>query len=257
MASIPIGQAEFAQPSPELLRWKPKWKLEYFVGDWSQEDMNSGIAERAKDEAGDDMIFEFEGNILVTAGITLLWNLLIGAGGTVFSNANAYLGVGSANPSALTGTISVTNGSASVTGSGTNFTGQLAVGDMVRVDADGNWYKVLSIGSNTALTLTANYTGTTASGQAASKDALSAAQTDLQAPPNKMRKAMDATYPQVSGASIIFQATLATTDANYAINEVGTFNAAAAGTMLNRFVQYLGTKSAALSLRITETITLA
>ena len=34
------------------------------------------------------------GNLLVNAGIQLLEDLLIGAGGTVYSNANAHIGVG-------------------------------------------------------------------------------------------------------------------------------------------------------------------
>lgn len=41
-----------------------------------------------------------EGNILVNTGIALLEDLLIGAGGTVFSNANARLGVGDSNTAA-------------------------------------------------------------------------------------------------------------------------------------------------------------
>jgi hypothetical protein len=68
---------------------------------------------------------EADGNILVTAGITLLLNLLIGAGGTVYSNANANLGIGDSTTAAAIG------------------------------------------------------------------------QTDLQAASNKVRQAMDATYPQV------------------------------------------------------------
>ena len=39
-------------------------------------------------------VIEVEGNILVNAGIQLMLDLLIGAGGTVFSNANARLAVG-------------------------------------------------------------------------------------------------------------------------------------------------------------------
>ena len=37
---------------------------------------------------------EFGPNLLLNEGISLLIDLLIGAGGTAFSNANAYLGVG-------------------------------------------------------------------------------------------------------------------------------------------------------------------
>ena len=43
---------------------------------------------------------EAEGNILVNAGIGLLEDLLIGAGGTAYSNANAYIGVGDSTTAA-------------------------------------------------------------------------------------------------------------------------------------------------------------
>lgn len=36
----------------------------------------------------------FEGNALLNEGINLIWSLAAGGAGTVFSNANAYLGVG-------------------------------------------------------------------------------------------------------------------------------------------------------------------
>jgi hypothetical protein len=43
------------------------------------------------------------GNILVTAGIQLLEDLLIGAGGTAFNNANARIGVGDSTTAAAIG----------------------------------------------------------------------------------------------------------------------------------------------------------
>lgn len=45
-------------------------------------------------------VVESVGNILVNSGIQLMEDLLIGGGGTVFSNANAYLGVGTDNTAA-------------------------------------------------------------------------------------------------------------------------------------------------------------
>ncbi len=72
--------------------------------------------------------------------------------------------------------------------------------------------------------------------------AFSAAQTDL-AGSNRARKAMDASYPQRTGNVITFRSTFATTDANWVWNEWGVFNAASSGTMLNRKVESLGTKS--------------
>jgi hypothetical protein len=111
------------------------------------------------------------GNMLVNAGIALLEDLLIGAGGTVFSNANARLGVGD------------------------------------------------------------------------SATAAAAGQTDLQAATNKLRKAMDATFPSRSAQTLTFQASFTGAEANFAWNEWAIFNAAAAGTMLNRKAEALGTKS--------------
>ena len=130
-------------------------------------------------------VVEVTGNILVTAGIASLLNLLTGAGDTAFSNANAYTGVGD-----------------STTGS--------------------------SVG-----------------------------QTDLQAATNKLRKAMNATYPALSAPTIQFQSTFGSSEGNYVWNEVGIFNAAAAGTMLNRAVQSLGTKTSGSSWSLTTTLQFA
>lgn len=80
-------------------------------------------------------------------------------------------------------------------------------------------------------------------------------QTDLQAGANKTRAVMVATYPTTpaSGATS-FRSDF--TGANYAWQEWGIFNAAAAGTMLNRKVESLGTKaSGTWTLTATVTIT--
>lgn len=134
-------------------------------------------------EADPYEVIEREGNILVTAGIAVLLNLLKGDSDTVFSNASAYLGVGDST-------------------TGTNV-----------------------------------------------------AQTDLQASSNKLRKAMNATYPVDSAPTITFQSTFGSSEANFVWNEVGTFNAASGGSMLNRVVQSLGTKSSGSSWSLSETVT--
>lgn len=90
-----------------------------------------------------------------------------------------------------------------------------------------------------------------------SSTAFSAAQTDLQAASNKLRKAMDATYPQVATNVMTFRSTFGTSDANFAWQEWAVFNASSGGTMLNRFVESLGTKTSAQSWQLTVTITLA
>lgn len=66
-----------------------------------------------------------------------------------------------------TGTVAVTNGSTAVVGTNTNFSGtngELVVGQKIWLGADTeskSQYKIASITSDTALTLTSNYTGTT------------------------------------------------------------------------------------------------
>ena len=48
-------------------------------------------------------VIESEPNLLLTAGITLLWNLLTGAGGTAFNGSNARIAVGDNNAVATAG----------------------------------------------------------------------------------------------------------------------------------------------------------
>jgi hypothetical protein len=82
-------------------------------------------------------------------------------------------------------------------------------------------------------------------------------QTDLQAASNKLRKAMDATYPTVANGVYTFRSTFATTDANFAWQEWAVFNASSVGRMLNRAVSSLGTKTSAQSWQLTVTITIS
>jgi len=67
-----------------------------------------------------------------------------------------------------TGTVSVTSGSATVTGSGTAFSSFVSAGDYFRIDDDGTgsssyWYQIDSVDSDTQLTLTSNYLGNSGS----------------------------------------------------------------------------------------------
>jgi hypothetical protein len=96
-------------------------------------------------------------------------------------------------------------------------------------------------------------------GGAGATNAFAAAQTDLQGA-SKTRKAMDATFPTdpPSPANrMTFRSTFATGDANYQWDEWAVFNAAAAGTMMNRVVTNLGTKTSAASWQFTVTIDLS
>jgi hypothetical protein len=88
-----------------------------------------------------------------------------------------------------------------------------------------------------------------------STTAFSAGQTDLVAATNKLRKAMDATYPQVATNVQTFRSTFSTAEANFAWQEWGVFNASSGGVMMNRKVESLGTKTSAQTWQITVTIT--
>lgn len=76
---------------------------------------------------------------------------------------------GSTNSNYSTGTISVTNGDSTVTGSGTSWSTatNAAVGEYIQLP-DGKWYKIASIASNTSLEIemgSTGYQGSTLSGQ--------------------------------------------------------------------------------------------
>lgn len=112
---------------------------------------------------------------------------------------------------------------------------------------------LLSTGTGTAFT-----NASSSIGVGDSATAFAATQTDLVAATNKLRKAMDATYPQVAGNVLTFRSTFATADANWAWNEWAVFNttAASGGTMFNRKVESLGTKTNTQSWQFTVTLTL-
>lgn len=63
-----------------------------------------------------------------------------------------------------TGTVSVTNGSQTVTGSGTAWASEVAAGDIFTVVGTNTWYEVGAVVSDTELTLAAEYAGSTQSG---------------------------------------------------------------------------------------------
>ena len=72
-----------------------------------------------------------------------------------------------------TGTVSVSAGSATVTGSGTNFTGQFSVGDDIKINNE--IFNVLSITNNTSMTVDGNFVAT-ASSQSIKKNGADATQ---------------------------------------------------------------------------------
>ena len=84
--------------------------------------------------------------------------------------------------------------------------------------------------------------------------AFNAAQTDLQGA-SKLRKAMDATYPQRTNNVLTFRSTFGTSEANFAWEEWGVANDPTAGTLLNRKVETLGTKNSNQTWQFTVDIT--
>lgn len=73
---------------------------------------------------------------------------------------------GSTNAAYSTGTVSVTNGSATVTGSGTSWatTTNAEVGEYIKLP-DLKWYRITAVSSNTSITIEVNYYGSNLSGQ--------------------------------------------------------------------------------------------
>ena len=74
----------------------------------------------------------------------------------------------SPDPTPLTGTFGFTNNGTGVTGVGTLFTTELALGDFIE-GADGNWWEVITITNDTTATLYKKYSGDTISGSQSRK----------------------------------------------------------------------------------------
>ena len=74
----------------------------------------------------------------------------------------------------------------------------------------------------------------------------------------KQATAVNHTDATTAGAQqCVIITTFATTDANFAWNEWGIFNAASGGRMLNRKVESLGTKTSSATWQLTVTLSLA
>lgn len=67
----------------EHAKWQPKWEIEKY-------DKNMNLYD----------VDEFDGNLLLSEGVTELLKLLIGGSATAFSNANAHIGVGNGTTAA-------------------------------------------------------------------------------------------------------------------------------------------------------------
>lgn len=114
----------------------------------------------------------------------------------------------------------------------------------------------LMVSGITGTAVTAFSAANTRLGVGDSTTAFSAAHTDLQAATNKFRKLCDSA--NVTGGNVLTViATFATGEANFAWQEWAVFNASSAGTMLNRKVESLGTKTSAQTWVLTATLTFA
>jgi hypothetical protein len=127
------------------------------------------------------------------------------------------------------------------------------------------WQSLIGNGTVTAgQSLTYFNNAQAAIGVGDSNTAEAATQTDLQAATNKLRKAMDSTYPQhtdattAGAATITFRSTFASADANFAWAEWIVANSPTAGTgrALNRKVAANGTKASGSTWQFTVTLTL-
>ena len=127
------------------------------------------------------------------------------------------------------------------------------------------WQMLIGNGTTTAgQALTYFNNANAALGVGDSNTAAAATQTDLQAATNKLRKAMDATYPQHTdatssdAASIVFKSTFGSAEANFAWQEWIVANSPTAGTgrALNRKVESLGTKASGTTWALTVALSL-
>jgi hypothetical protein len=86
-----------------------------------------------------------------------------------------------------------------------------------------------------------------------SNTAATETQTDLVAATNKLRDGMETSYPSQTAQSVDFRSQFGTSQANFAWEEWGLFNAATAGSMFNRKVETLGTKASGSTWTLTAT----
>lgn len=102
-----------------------------------------------------------------------------------------------------------------------------------------NWIAtaIMNSGPPTFFTNAAAYLGV---GNSAT--AFDAAHTDLQGA-SKLRKGQETSYPTIATNVLTYKSSFGVSEANWAWEEWALFNASSSGTMLNRDVESMGTKS--------------
>jgi len=112
--------------------------------------------------------FDGTAGAVFSKAVTL--NPVDSAGGAAIAGTTGILGTGTASAASfrrgtntVVGTVLVTNGSTTITGTGTAFLTQLAVGDVICIGI--RCYTIAAIANNTSMTLTSAFSGATATGQ--------------------------------------------------------------------------------------------
>lgn len=95
----------------EKFNYKTLWTIRRFADDAA---FAADTPTPVLDAEGNELpaVSEIQGNLLLNEGIALLLDLLIGAGGTAYNNANSYIGVGdssTAESASQTGLQAATN----------------------------------------------------------------------------------------------------------------------------------------------------
>ncbi len=186
--------------------------------------------DRNKNKSYEEIVEKCEnGKCLLNAGITKMWNIIIGDDEAEYDNATSELGIGD---------------NAGATWEAST---EYSLGDVVEpTTPDGNVYECTTAGTsggtepswvtgegNTTTDNTVTWTCHTKEANAAQDDLIG---------DNTTWKAMAATYPQVSNQKVTFQAEFGSADANYAWEECGV-RQTGANVLINRIVATKGTKT--------------
>lgn len=245
----------------DSLKWRCRYRVDKYDGDIDRYRLKYGnvYGERYfKQSLEPYETIRGEGNLAMTAGVQAIWAALTSGTAGAFTAANAAIGVGdNVGP----GTISISSGSTTVTGSGTSFTTDLYPGQVI--NAGLVQLTVASIQSATSLTVVTAPT-VTASSQTYGANPF-AAQTNLLAAINSTRVGMVSGFPAQTSNEVQFQAAFGSASANYAwvewgvFSSIGTGSPPSGGVMLNRAVpaSYFGVKAGGTTWNFTVAISLS
>lgn len=249
-----IEQEESFMNQKERGAWNCKFRLEKRRGD-----INAYVSAEGRaaflDVVKPYEVIEGEDNCLLNTGIDEMWDLITGVvsgANHIFDNAAAQIGVGNGGLSALTGTITFTNGSVTVTGSGSSFTVEVTAGDKIQLDADGTLVGVASVETDTSLTLSNLYNDTGGGGAAS---LISPTETDL-AGGSKTYKEMEGGFPTSNAQKVTMKSSFGSADANYAWEE-WVIKQSTSAKCINRKVSSMGTKASGSTWTLEVTITLS